>query len=396
MPPRVQADAPIRLKDSKILSGATDPCAFALPFGTPAADVPHLLEGWSGPEGTFRWAIGPECGLRLPVLRREDYFLTLTLAPVPLPKRPAQQITLVVNDTIARRFAVAATGEYSIYLPKELLRKGQDNTLRFLFGYFASPGELATSEDRPLTVAFHRLSLDAANFEPFARSSLLPLAPAEPERTPEELQQIAERFQSLGQNCEFGLWQRRCNAEPLGLLRFASIHMEHLLHGLRTDFAGVDDPSLLKIEPNKADGEFMGHHAYYGLDYHTGKSAAKTKLSKFTKEEPERLGYLARMLLEQIDTAERIFVAHRFDLLNDENVMPLFLALRARNPEAQLLYVTGLGGANPALAGRVEQTAPGLFHGYLARLAPSENAYDLDFDGWLKLCAAVDLAVPEG
>jgi hypothetical protein len=76
--------------------------------------------------------------------------------------------------------------------------------------------------------------------------------------------------------------------------------------------------------------------------------------------------------------------------------MPLFLALRARNPEAQLLYVTGLGGANPALAGRVEQTAPGLFHGYLARLAPSENAYDLDFDGWLKLCAAVDLAVPEG
>ena len=198
-----------------------------------------------------------------------------------------------------------------------------------------------------------------------------------PERSPEEIQRIAERCQSLGQNYEFGLWQRRCNAKPLSLLPFASSHVEQLLYGLRSDFAGIDDASLLKVEANKTDREFMGHHAYYGLAYQTGKTAPKIKLAKFTKEEPERLGFLARMLLEQIDTADKICVAHQFDLLTDEHVMPLSLALRARNPEVRLLYVSGSGCAKPALA-------------------PSENAYDLDVEGWLKLCAAVDLAVPDG
>jgi hypothetical protein len=107
---------------------------------------------------------------------------------VPLPKRPAQQITLVVNETIVRRFVVAVAGEYSTYLPRELLRRGQDTTLRFLFAYCAAPGELATREDRPLTVAFHRLKLNAASVEPFVRAT----AGTEPRRNPADCRALPE------------------------------------------------------------------------------------------------------------------------------------------------------------------------------------------------------------
>ncbi len=36
------------------------------------------------------------------------------------------------------------------------------------------------------------------------------------------LQDLMLQFESLGQNCEFGLVQRRAGADPLGLLRFDS------------------------------------------------------------------------------------------------------------------------------------------------------------------------------
>lgn len=395
MAPRANAEPSKRTQDVSLMSALNEPSVFSLSFGSPGADGPFLLDGWSDPESPFRWAIGPQSALRLPALPREDYFLTLKLVPVPLAERPSQRITLVINDVIAHRFDVGAPGEYAIFLPKDLIRRGKDNSLRFLFGHFAAPGELQANEERPLAVAFYGLSIDAADFEPLARTALLPLPPVE-EGVATDLKRLAERFQSLGQNSEFGLWQRRCEAEPAGLLRFASLRMEHLLRGLRTDFQGIADASQIKLNTHATDGEYIGHHAAYEMDYHTGKFTSRVKLDRLTRDEPERLGELARQLLEQIDNAEKIFVVHRWDLLNDENVLPLFLALRARNPEVRLLYVTGLAGSNLGFAGRVEQTAPGLYHGYLARLAPSENAYDSDFEGWVKLCSAVDLAVEDG
>ena len=51
---------------------------------------------------------------------------------------------------------------------------------------------------------------------------------------------LVNHFESLGRGCEFGFLQRRAGAEPMGLLRFASMPLEGLIRGLQTQFAGID------------------------------------------------------------------------------------------------------------------------------------------------------------
>ena len=48
---------------------------------------------------------------------------------------------------------------------------------------------------------------------------------------------IASKFQSMGQDCEFGLVQRPCGAEPLGLFRFCNIWLHDLIQCLRSEFS---------------------------------------------------------------------------------------------------------------------------------------------------------------
>jgi hypothetical protein len=52
---------------------------------------------------------------------------------------------------------------------------------------------------------------------------------------------LAGRFESLGHDCEFGLLQRRVGAEPLDLLRFATMTLDRLVDGLRQGFEGVGE-----------------------------------------------------------------------------------------------------------------------------------------------------------
>src|SRR5216683_6255225 len=57
--------------------------------------------------------------------------------------------------------------------------------------------------------------------------------------------ELMYRFASLGDNCEFGLVQRRCGAEPLGLFRFATIGPESLVQLLEAGLDDLLDPAAL-------------------------------------------------------------------------------------------------------------------------------------------------------
>jgi hypothetical protein len=205
---------------------------------------------------------------------------------------------------------------------------------------------------------------------------------------PQQLREIAEQFQSLGHNCEFGLFQRRSQCEALGLLRFSSISMRKLLLGIRTGFSGIDDAALLQL-PIRA-GEYWGKHAVYGLYYHTFKKEGVIDLNRLLRTELGRLSYLARMLMEQIERSEKIFVVQRSDppLLLRE-VLPLLQEMRRHNSSVPLLWVTEADEADLALVGRVETLGDRFYHGYIDRLAPVENAHDLSFECWASICSAV-------
>jgi hypothetical protein len=369
--------------------------AITIYFGKHGNDAEFLLDGWSGAESNHRWAVGSQSALRLPgIYAAKNILMTLRVTPVPLPGRPFQSVILLINDAVAARFEVSCHDEYTIILPAELFFRDAENTVRFLYRHSAAPGEINEREQRALSALFQNMVLEATSVEPLSHQHLLPV-PADTSLDPEALKALAERFQSLGQNCEFGLFQRHQGAEPHGLLRFASIHLSRVLRGVRTNFDGIDDPANLTISLSKPDGEYLGHHSIYGLDYHTFVGESQIDPATFVPKELARLGYLARMLMDQIRSADKIFVVQRqHPPLTSEQVMTLLLAMRVHNPAVQLVYVTATGEAYPGLVGQVERLAPGFFRGYVERFAPGENAHDLDPAVWLRICTTVAAAVP--
>ena len=75
------------------------------------------------------------------------------------------------------------------------------------------------------------------------------------------------QFESLGDNCELGLVQRRVGAEPLGLLRFSGAPLRNLLRAFAARFEHIADPAHVRLQPE--NGEFMVKLTKYDFTYHS-------------------------------------------------------------------------------------------------------------------------------
>jgi hypothetical protein len=227
------------------------------------------------------------------------------------------------------------------------------------------------------------LMLGSTNERSFGvRSDLTEWAMA---RTGLTIPEIALKFESLGENCEFGLFQRRCDSEPLGLLRFSSTFMRNLIRGIDTGFKGLG--TVEDIDPRLEGGvrkEYMIHEKRYGLVYHTFVYEGERSIWLMREQESARLKFLRRKFLEELEANDKIFV-YKFDApVAEEEILPLHMALN-RYGAAILLWVVPAERNRPA--GTVEVVMPGLLKGYIDRFAPNDNAHDLSFEGWLRVCA---------
>ena len=182
------------------------------------------------------------------------------------------------------------------------------------------------------------------------------------------------------------MFQRACGAEPLVSLRFSSIHLPKVIEGIATRFREIDNPDLLSFRSSGPGTEYIGHHKRYGLDYHTFKNDGEIDVEKFLLSEASRLGYLARMLMEQIEGAEKTFVIQRQPNLTVCEVLPLLHAMRAYNARVRLLWVTANSDGGKELTGKVEHQGDNLFHGFIDRFAPIQRARQCSFENWIKLC----------
>ena len=128
-------------------------------------------------------------------------------------------------------------------------------------------------------------------------------------RTGLTIPQIALKFESLGENCEFGLFQRRCDAEPLGLLRFSSTFMRNLIRGIDNGFEGLgeieDIDPRLEGAPRK---EYMIHEKKFGLVYHTFVFEGQRSVWLMREQESARLKFLRRKFMEELESTDKIFV----------------------------------------------------------------------------------------
>ena len=221
--------------------------------------------------------------------------------------------------------------------------------------------------------------LRAAIQSPLARSQDLSAA-----KTPGDAELVAS-FESLGTNCELGFVQRMAGAEPLGLMRFAGLPPDKLIQGLEEGFERIACEGRLRVElvPNLPTEGYIGHDDTYNLTYHTYLQPAEVAPADLLRTEAQRLPYLARKIVEDLEEGAKIFVVKDDNGLHLDDVLRIEAALRRRG-KGVLLWVEG---AEPGYApASVEVLRPGLMRGRVDRFADlTLGVHDVSQSIWLAM-----------
>lgn len=214
-------------------------------------------------------------------------------------------------------------------------------------------------------------------------------APARP------LDEVLLAFESLGDNCEFGLVQRRAGIEPLGLLRFAGMSLDRLVKALEAKFDGIGTVGTVTVYPAGEPGrrEFMVHETWLDTRYHTFVLEGEMDPEALRQRETRRLAFLRRKILEDLSTGEKIWVWREFGMTDPARLQPLLRALRALGPNILFWVVSADENHEP---GVVERLEPDFIKGYVERLAPYEDATDIRPLSWFEVCEnAYNLCHPD-
>jgi hypothetical protein len=396
-------------------------CALTISFGAAGNSLAYLGGGWARSEPKFTWGVGAESHLLLPRLEAVDeYVLTLDVVPfVHPPELPSQRLIVSVDDTVLGSADLFRPTLLGYRIPADVVHRAERMVVTLQHPDATRPNEVSDNKDnRLLAFALSEAKLyritDIAYMQQSGppaglmlgsvperrRGALGPVDLTEWARTCTglALPEIALRFESLGENCEFGLFQRRCDVEPLGLLRFSSTFMRNLIRGIDNRFEGLGE--IGDIEPRLEGGqrkEYMIHETRFGLVYHTFVYEGQRSAWLMREQESARLKFLRRKFMEELELTDKIFVYKFNKRMSEEEILPLHMALN-RYAGATLLWVVPAERGRPA--GTVEVIMPGLLKGYIDRFAPDENAPDLSFDGWLRVCVnacmLADLRRPKG
>lgn len=359
--------------DAERLAGPNDAEAvLVLDFGASGNGREYRRGGWAEPEPRHTWTIGLESRLELPCPRLPGtYRLALRLGPFAWKEElPGQHLTVLVNDCEVGSFFVREVVGIECRVPWAAIARGDRVAVTFRHPDAATPRRVSgVPDDRKIALAFERLS--------FCRDGEVSGAVSLP------LEALMLQFESLGENCEFGLVQRRCGADPLGLLRFASAPLSALLPALRARFEGIGERDRIEIRVSENRQEYLVFDRHFGFLYHPWVLIGEATAEDIRRREAKQLPLLRRKLVEDLEEARKIFVYHAMNPLNEAQARQLAATMRAYGPTT-LLWVELQDDEHPA--GTVESLGAGLLKGYIDRFAPGENAHDLSLARWIALC----------
>ncbi|TNC13295.1 hypothetical protein FF100_10780 [Methylobacterium terricola] len=192
-------------------------------------------------------------------------------------------------------------------------------------------------------------------------------------------------FESLGDNCEFGIAQRYAGVDPLGLFRLSSAPIADLTHAVETRFAHYGAPGDIEVRVG-AGGYLFCHSRAYAFAYHTGDTAPRVRPADILDREIRRVAYLKERLLADLAEGDKILVRKGPPGETEAAVRRLLAGLRAIGP-VTLLRVCAAETVVPGQGhGAVSWRGEGLMQGVLPHFAPYAAATDADLEGWLAVC----------
>lgn len=385
---------------------------FDFRFGSDGSSALYEDGGWLGVETHLTWAGQGTCRLVLSGVEESvSRVLELHVIPcMPHDRVTAQSIRVAVNDTPLGTSTLIRRSRLAYVIPPDVIRAREPIHIQFDFPSPINASDSPTTDAGPSpTFGFARLRLverplslqgDVSRLLPIVEY-VSDLGDGAGERSQAPSSVVANRirsltgidplelmrhFESIGQSCEFGLLQRRCGAEPLGLFRFASIFLDHLLRGIETDFDRLGEPSCMDIrfDPDTPNPEFLVVDENFELIYHTFVHVDQAAAEDVRAQQARRLQLLKRKFLDDVREGRKIFVRIcKPEVSAPDEAIPLYLALN-REHDNMLLWVVLADSTHPA--GTVDRIADRLFIGYIDRFAPELDAKDLSLDVWLSIC----------
>jgi hypothetical protein len=205
---------------------------------------------------------------------------------------------------------------------------------------------------------------------------------------------LVMQFESMGDNCEFGLVQRKIGSERLSLLRYAGVgDIEALAAAIANGFVDMSEPGAIGLTSH--GNEWIAHVHSARLVFHTGRSVDQISHEKIIQEETRKLVFMAQKFIDDCEAATKTFV---YRVHKDERGGPdgtrgmerIYDAMTTHGPVA-LLWVNVADEANPD--GTIRHVRDRLYRGYIDHLAPAWNAFDFRPESWLNLLRNARIAI---
>ena len=200
------------------------------------------------------------------------------------------------------------------------------------------------------------------------------------------MRQMLLHFESMGNNCEFGLLQRKFGAEPLGLLRWAAIAPTDLSKMLESRFADIGDMAHTKLVV--VHGNYILFNTRYNLGTGTFISVSAESAENILPKLCNRMDFLARKLSQSLRAGDKIFLYKALDPITDAETERLWGAVRSYG-DSTLLVVRRAEPGHPSAS--LEHVKDGLMFGYIDRFSNT----DISVDAWLDVCSAAYAAWQE-
>ena len=208
-----------------------------------------------------------------------------------------------------------------------------------------------------------------------------------------QVRDLMLQFESLGGQqlgCEFGIVQRDCGAEPLGLLRWADMPYDGILAVLESRCAGVGTEANTELFVTAMDGgprEYCTRDRRGFMLMRTFIPEDEVPSDRMYAASCRRLQFLARKLVEDLEAGSKIFVYRLTDReLTGTELERLRAAIRSYG-DSTLLYVRRADAQHQD--GAVELAGPGLLVGSMDRFKVSpagEVSASPPTASWLTLC----------
>jgi hypothetical protein len=193
------------------------------------------------------------------------------------------------------------------------------------------------------------------------------------------LASLMRGFISLGMNCEFGLVQQYCGANPTDLFRFGLVHLVDLLALL--DRGLVLPADSLNVQPDAEGREYLTFLEGTRIGFHTNQLVENTSEVRTSEQERRRLPRLARKLRDELAAGDRACV-YAADCLDALQALRLHDALLRFGPVRLLVVSVQKPPHGP---GSVVKLRDGLMFGTIDRLTAPTFARRSSVDVWLAL-----------